>query len=109
MVLPTGVAQLRQAVVDQLEAAKDKRTPLSQERLWQLVEELAALEAQLAYEQEHLDTLAQTHPACRRLRTMPGMGPFTATALVATAVKVPPGEVWCHATMLLEGRSAYWV
>ncbi len=38
MVMPKGVAKFRQAVVGQLEAAKDKRTPLSQERCWQLVE-----------------------------------------------------------------------
>jgi len=48
IVLPTGVAKFRQAVVEQLEAEKDKRTALSQEMLWQLVEEFAALEKQLA-------------------------------------------------------------
>ena len=48
-----------------------------------LVEEFAALEAQLAYYQEKLDTLAQTHPECQRLMTIPGIGPLTATALVA--------------------------
>ena len=83
IVRPKGVAKLRQAVVGKLEAEKDKRTPLSQEMLWQLVEELAVLEAQLASYQEKLDTLAQTHPACQRLMTIPGIGPFTATALVA--------------------------
>jgi transposase len=49
LVIPTGVAKFRQAVVDKLEAAKDKRTPLSQEMFWQLVEEFAALEAPRAY------------------------------------------------------------
>jgi transposase len=51
--------------------------------LWKLVEEFAALEAQLASYQEKLDTLAATPPACQRLMTIPGSGPFTATALVA--------------------------
>jgi len=83
IVMPKGVAKFRQAVVGTLEAEKDKRTPLSQEMLWKLVEEFATLEAQLAYYQEKLDTLAQTHPACQRLMTIPGIGPFTATALVA--------------------------
>jgi transposase len=83
IVMPKGVAQFRQAVVGKLEAEKDKRTPLSQEMFWQLVEEFAALEAQLAYYQEKLDTLAQTHPECQRLMTIPGIGPLTATALVA--------------------------
>jgi transposase len=83
IVLPTGVAKFRQAVVGKLESEKDKLTPLSQEMFWKLVEEFAALEAQLAYYQEKLDTLAQTHPECQRLMTIPGIGPLTATALVA--------------------------
>jgi transposase len=83
MVMPKGVAKFRQAVVGKLEAEKDKLTPLSQEMFWKLVEEFAALAAQLAYDQEKLDTLAQTHPECQRLMTIPGIGPFTATALVA--------------------------
>src|SRR5215472_14040779 len=74
MVLPKGVSKFRQAVVGKLEADKDKLTPLSQEMLWKLVEEFAALEAQLAYDQEKLDTLAQTHPECQRLMTIPGIG-----------------------------------
>src|SRR5215510_7298199 len=83
IVIPKGVSKFRQAVVGKLEAEKDKLTPLSQEMFWQLVEEFAALEAQLAYYQEKLDTLAQTHPECQRLMTIPGIDPLTATALVA--------------------------
>ena len=75
MVRPKGGAKCRQAVVGKLEADKDKLTPLSQELLWQLVEECAALEAQLAYDQEKLEALAATHPACQRLMTIPGIGP----------------------------------
>ena len=83
IVMPTGVSKFRQAVVEKLESEKDKLTALSQEMFWKLVEEFAALEAQLAYYQEKLDTLAQTHPECQRLMTIPGIGPLTATALVA--------------------------
>src|SRR5262249_19790811 len=83
IVIPKGVAKFRHAVVGKLEAEKAKRTPLSQELLWQLVEEFAAGEKPLAYDQEKLEALATTHPACQRLRTIPGIGPFSATALVA--------------------------
>jgi transposase len=75
MVMPKGVSKFRQAVVGTLEAEKDQLTPLSQERFWKWVDECAALEEQLAYYQEKLDTLAQTHPECQRLRTIPGIGP----------------------------------
>ena len=83
IVIPTGVAKLRQAVVGNLESEKDKLTPLSQEMLWQLVDAFATLEKQLASDQEQLEALATTHPACQRLMTMPGIGPLRATALVA--------------------------
>jgi len=75
MVMPKGVAKFRQAVVGKLEAEKDKLTPLSQEMFWQLVEEFAVLEEQLASYQEKLEALATTHPAWQRLMTMPGIGP----------------------------------
>src|SRR5207244_9059672 len=83
MVMPKGVAKFRQAVVGKLEAEKDKLTPLRQEMLGKLVEEFAAWEKQLAYDQEQLEALATTHPACQRLMTIPGIGPLTATALAA--------------------------
>jgi transposase len=83
IVMPKGVAKFRQAVVEKLEAEKDKLTPLSQEMFGKLVEEFAALEKQLAYYQEKLEALATTHPESQRLMTIPGIGPITATALVA--------------------------
>jgi len=83
IVIPKGVAKFRQAVVGKLGSEKDKRTSLSQEIFWKLVEEFAGLEKQLAYYQEKLEALAATHPECQRLMTIPGIGPLSATALVA--------------------------
>src|SRR5262247_2152405 len=83
IVITKGVAKFRQAVVGILESEKDKLTPLSQEMFWKLVDEFAALEKQLAYYQEKLEALATTHPECQRLMTIPGIGPLSATALVA--------------------------
>ena len=48
IVMPKGVATFRQAVVEKLESEQDKRTALSQEMFWQLVEACAALEKPLA-------------------------------------------------------------
>ena len=83
IVMPKGVAKFRQAVVEKLESEQDKLTPLSQEMFGKLVEEFVALEKQLAYYQEKLEALATTHPECQRLMTIPGIGPLSATALVA--------------------------
>jgi transposase len=87
IVMPKGVAKFRQAVVGKLEAEQAKLTPLSQEMFWKLVDEFSAVEEHLAYYQAKLDTLSQTHPECRRLMTIPGIGPLTATALVAAVSK----------------------
>jgi transposase len=83
IVIPKGVSKFRQAVVEKLESEQDKLTPLSQEMFWRLVKEFATLEEQIAAYQEKLDTLAAMHPESQRLMTIPGIGPITATALIA--------------------------
>jgi transposase len=83
IMVPKGVAKFRQAVIEKLASEQDKLTPLSQEMFGKLLEEFATLEKQIAYYQAKLDTLATTHPACQRLMTIPGIGPLSATALVA--------------------------
>jgi transposase len=83
IVIPKGVAKFRPAVGGTLESEKDTLTSLSQEMVGKLRDECAALEKQLASDQEKLAALAATHPACQRLRPIPGIGPFSATALVA--------------------------
>ena len=83
IVLPQGVAKLRQAVVEKLERDKDKLTALGQELFWKLVQEFVDLEKRIASYQEKLEGLATTHPECQRLMTIPGIGAITATALVA--------------------------
>ncbi len=119
IVIPKGVSKFRQAVVGKLESEKDKLTPLSQEMFWKLVDEFAVLEKQLAYYQEKLEALATTHPECQRLMTIPGIGPLTATALVAAVsdasafkngrqfaawLGLVPRQHWLSATPTFDGR-----
>ena len=90
IVIPKGVPKFRQVVVGKLESEKDKLTALGQELFWKLLEEFAALEQQIAFYQEKLESLAKTHPECQRLMTIPGLGPITAMALIAAV-----GDVEC--------------
>jgi transposase len=83
IVMAKGVSKFRHTVVEKLDAEQDKLSVLSQEMFKKLVEEFTALEAQLTYDQDKLEALATTHPECQRLMTIPGIGPFSATALVA--------------------------
>ena len=83
IVIPKGVPKFRKVVMEKLESEKDKLTALSQEMFWKLVEAFVELGQPIAYYQEKLESLAKTHPECQRLMTIPGIGPITATALVA--------------------------
>ena len=83
IVMPTGGPKFRHAVVEKLASEKAKLTPLGQEMFGKLVQECATLEEQLASSQEKLATLAKRPPECQRLMTLPGLGPITATALMA--------------------------
>jgi transposase len=83
IVLPQGMSKFRTWVVRQLEAEQAKLTPLSTEIFWQLYHEFLALEKQVAYYHEKLQALARAHPVCQRLQAIPGIGPLTATAILA--------------------------
>ena len=66
IVLPQGVAKFRQALVSTLEAEQTKLTSLGQELFHKLFAELGKLDAEVAYYQEKLEALADTHPICQR-------------------------------------------
>lgn len=88
IVLPQSVTKFRHTFVATLEAERGKLTALSTELFVQLYEEFCALEKRLAYYTEQIEAIGAAHPVCQRLMTIPGIGPLTATALVA-AVSEP--------------------
>ena len=81
--MPQGVTKFHQGLLSTLEQEQAKLTELSREVFRQLHEEWLALEQRLAYYNEQLEAICQAHPVCQRLLTIPGVGPLTATALVA--------------------------
>lgn len=83
IVLPTGVNAFRNTLAEKLEGEQAKLTPLSQELFGKLCEEFKKVEAEVAYYDEKLQAIATTHPESQRLLTIPGIGPITATALIA--------------------------
>jgi transposase len=83
IVLPQGMTKFRTAIARQLEDAQAQLTSLSTEVFWHLYEEFLALEKRVAYYQEKLQALARTHPVCQRVQAIPGIGPLTATAILA--------------------------
>jgi transposase len=83
IVLPQRIAKFRALIVDKLEAEQAKLTMLSTEVFWHLYDEFLAVEKRLAYDDEKLAAIGQAHPECQRLQTIPGIGPLSATALIA--------------------------
>jgi transposase len=83
IVLPQGLTKFRTSVVRQIEAEQATLTPLSTEVFWHLYEEFLALEKRVAYYNEKLHALARAHPVCQRVQAIPGIGPLTATAILA--------------------------
>jgi transposase len=88
LVFPTGVNAFRNALATKLEAEHAKLTPLSQELFGKLCAECKKVEAEVAAYDEKLQAMATTHPERQRLWTIPGIGPITATALIAAVGEV---------------------
>jgi transposase len=104
MILPQGLRQFRTSVVRPLEAEQATLTALSPEGFGPLDEAFLALENRVAYDTDKLQARGQAPPPCQRLQAIPGMGPLTATALLAAvpdrhtasmAASVPPGWALC--------------
>jgi transposase len=83
MILPQGITKFRRLIVQTLEAGQAQLTPCSRVLSRQLYEEFLALDQRLASYDKQLTAIGQAHPACQRLQTIPGIGPVSATALIA--------------------------
>ena len=81
--MPPSITKFRALIVDQLHKEQAKLTTLSAEVFWQLYDEFRALEKRLEDYEEKLAAIGQAHPECQRLQAIPGIGPVTATALIA--------------------------
>src|SRR5262252_2709339 len=83
IVLPQSVTKFRQTFTQTLETERAKLTPLSAELFAQLYDEFGVLEKRLTSYTDKIAAIGAAHPVCQRLMTIPGIGPLTATALVA--------------------------
>jgi transposase len=83
IIVPQGAATFRTHVQEKVATEETKLTAHSRALFQQLLEELAALDARIATYDAQWAQVAQAHPVCQRLMTIPGLGELTATALVA--------------------------
>ena len=83
LIVPQGAATLRQLGPGAGRACNCQTTPHSLALCQPLLEELATLDARVATYDAQLTQVAQPHPVCQRLVTVPGLGELTPTAIVA--------------------------
>lgn len=88
IVLPQGVAKFRHTFMAILDAERAKLTSMGLELFMQLYEEFCVLDKRLASYNAKIEAIATAHPVCQRLETIPGVGPLTATALIAAVSDV---------------------
>lgn len=80
-----SVAALRKSVPEILEDAENALTPLFRELLYGLWEEMKRLDRRIQAYDAQIKRLSEQSDICRRLMTIPGIGPMTATAMEAAA------------------------
>jgi transposase len=78
-----GRASLRRALPDILEDAENGLSPRMRQLIAALREHWHALEAQISQHTREIELVAKRSDDCRRLVTVPGIGPLGATALIA--------------------------
>jgi transposase len=82
-VVAQGLSQLRRRLPEILEDAENGLSPLARRVFADSYDRLVDLDRQIKAYQHQIETVCQQSPACQKLLAIPGIGPITATALVA--------------------------
>jgi len=85
VVLSKSVGIVRNNLTAAVEKAVDQgqMTTMSQQTFTDLGSELGDLDLRIAKLDDKIQAIYRSHPVCRKLSKVPGVGPMTATALVA--------------------------
>lgn len=83
VILPQQVARLRRALPEVLEDANNELTMFARSLFRSLYEELIELEKKVEATDIQIDRIFRDDPDCQRVAAVEGIGPVTATAVVA--------------------------
>ncbi|MFT5392095.1 MAG: transposase [Gammaproteobacteria bacterium] len=84
LVIPKGIIHVTKRLAGILEDAENELPGVFRELLYRLGEHLKALDRQVVELEEQIVRWHRASPASKRLTQIPGIGPITANALVAT-------------------------
>lgn len=83
IVIPQGIAHVRKVLPEIIEDLDNKLSMSARDYLSDLYTELAEHDEAIAKYESRIVSFAKAHEACRRIQKIPGVGPLTATAIVA--------------------------
>jgi transposase len=92
IVISKTIGQVRKKLPLIISATDPKFTSMFLEMLRGFYEELLWIDKRVSKLDDQIRAIHAAHPVCRRLGEIPGIGPITATALVASS---HPGEFTC--------------
>ena len=84
IVVAKGVGQMRRVLPTILEDAENRLSDLFRELLAELYDQLRQLDARISDYDRRINALFTSQEACRRIEAVEGVGPLSATAVVAT-------------------------
>lgn len=84
LIAPQGLSSLRQRVPQMIEDASNELPGTLRIMIQQLMEHLKALDQQINELQQQIQTWHRSNEVSQRLQQIPGIGPITASALVAS-------------------------
>ncbi len=81
--IPQGIRYVRKHIPEMLENAENELSDLFREILLELYEEMKHIDERIQRLESKLEALSQQDENCQRLRSIPGIGLLSATALIA--------------------------
>lgn len=85
VIIPKGITHVRKILPGIIEDMKNGLSLQARDYLSELYAELVDVDAAVAKYEARIVAFAKTDEACKRLQKIPGVGPLTATAIVAHA------------------------
>ena len=83
IVIVQGASQLRKSLPRLVEMSPGQLTPMAQSLCWDLYEQLQEVDKKVGYYDVKVGELCRNSEVCQRLMQVEGVGPLTATALIA--------------------------
>jgi transposase len=84
LVIGQALEKVQPALVRFLDDAESGLTAFARDTFSELYEQLMELDARIERVTHRIERVYRTHPVCRKLAAVLGIGPLTATALLAT-------------------------